>query len=403
MPLGWIDFSKSERNKVLSVLDLLSESGTLDELGIAPIRDGFANLFFPGTSTIQTRAKYFMIVPYALKDLEYSNESNPNRMLRTFDEIERKCGEMLLHGEDTDGVIGSRSLAQGKWVKRTPADIYWAGLRNYGIFTGGTLSLSEYIRAMCALKNQKATLAKLGNRNDNADADEGDDKDAGELFRMQFWKVPTYQDRWMEDLSIRLSKEEGAFLKEQMIASFPDSMLAYILRNDVTEIFACKTFQDMDSLIKSFPEQIQKDYALAYEFSSFLFILRVVYNMIVSDGDNKTAEALWEEFLSDLPELAEVDLESIFGRLGVYGNVFLCNFLRKSQILMKQSDLEGVKTEIKRRERELKQSRAKTMHPGEFDPDAWFGGGELDYRFGNAKVIIGDIFESEGTYVKSKQ
>ena len=35
MPLGWIDFSKSERNKVLSVLDLLSEAGTLDELGIA--------------------------------------------------------------------------------------------------------------------------------------------------------------------------------------------------------------------------------------------------------------------------------------------------------------------------------------------------------------------------------
>ena len=48
MPLGWIDFSKSERNKVLSVLDLLSEAGTLDELGIAPIRDGYANIFFSG-------------------------------------------------------------------------------------------------------------------------------------------------------------------------------------------------------------------------------------------------------------------------------------------------------------------------------------------------------------------
>ena len=46
MQLGWIDFSKTERNKILSVLDLLSEPGTLDELGIAPIRDGFANLFY---------------------------------------------------------------------------------------------------------------------------------------------------------------------------------------------------------------------------------------------------------------------------------------------------------------------------------------------------------------------
>ena len=403
MPLGWIDFSKSERNKVLSVLDLLSESGTLDELGIAPIRDGFANLFFPGTSTIQTRAKYFMIVPYALKDLEYSSETNPNRMLRTFDEVERKCGEMLIsNGEDTDGIIGSRSLAQNKWVKRTPADIYWAGLRNYGIFTGGTLSLSEYIRAMCALKNQKATITKLGNRNDNADTDEGDDKDAGELFRMQFWKIPTYKEGWMEDLSIKLSSEEGSFLRQQIISAYPDSMLAFILHHSITEIFACKTFQELESLIKIFPEQIQNDYSLAYAFSSFLLVLRVVYNIVVSAGQNEAANALWEKFQPDISELADVDLDAIFARLSVYRNVSLCAFLRKAQGLMKNADLDGLKTEIKRRERELKTSRAKTLHPGEFDRDAWFGGGELDYRFGNAKVIIGDIFESEGTYAESK-
>ena len=403
MPLGWIDFSKSERNKVLSVLDLLSESGTLDELGIAPIRDGFANLFFPGTSTIQTRAKYFMIVPYALKDLEYSSETNPNRMLRTFDEVERKCGEMLIsNGEDTDGIIGSRSLAQNKWVKRTPADIYWAGLRNYGIFTGGTLSLSEYIRAMCALKNQKATITKLGNRNDNADTDEGDDKDAGELFRMQFWKIPTYKEGWMEDLSIKLSSEEGSFLRQQIISAYPDSMLAFILHHSITEIFACKTFQELESLIKIFPEQIQNDYSLAYAFSSFLLVLRVVYNIVVSAGQNEAANALWVEMQPDLYERADVDLEAVFARLSVYRNVSLCAFLRKAQGLMKNADLGGLETEIKRRERELKTSRAKTLHPGEFDRDTWFGGGELDYRFGNAKVIISDIFESEGTYAESQ-
>jgi hypothetical protein len=70
--------------------------------------------------------------------------------------------------------------------------------------------------------------------------------------------------------------------------------------------------------------------------------------------------------------------------------------------LMKEADLEGMKTEIKRRERDLKGSRSKTLHPGEFDPNAWFGGGQLDYRFNNAKVIIKDIFESEGIYAKSE-
>lgn len=58
MQLGWIDFSKEDRQKALDVINLLSEQGAVDELGIGIIRDAFANYFFPGTSTIQTRAKY---------------------------------------------------------------------------------------------------------------------------------------------------------------------------------------------------------------------------------------------------------------------------------------------------------------------------------------------------------
>lgn len=402
MPLGWIDFSKKERNKVLSVLDLLSEAGTLDELGIAPIRDGYANIFFPGTSTIQTRAKYFLIVPYALKDMEFNNETNPNRILKDFDEVEKKCGKRFLaNNSNTDGIIGSRSLGQGKWVKRTPADIYWAGLRNYGIFTGGTLSLSEYIRAICALKNQKATLAKLGNRND-VEEDDGDDKDAGELFRMQFWHIPTYNPDWEETLNIKLSEDEGRFLKRQIIMSYPDSMMAYILKNNITEILEARNFASLESLIHLFPKEIQTDYIMAIKFSNFLYVLRTIYNIIVSDGENIDANSEWDTLKHSLDKLADLNLEELFKRLQLFGNVFLCNFLRKEKTLMMDCNLEEMKNEIRRRERELKQNRAKTMHPGEFDPNIWYGGRELDYRFNNAKVIMKDIFESEGLYAESK-
>ena len=348
MPLGWIDFSKNERNKVLSVLDLLSEAGTLDELGIAPVRDGFANLFFPGTSTIQTRAKYFLIVPYALKDLEYGKETNPNRMLRTFNEMERNCGEILVGGDDTDGIIGKRSLAQGKWVKRTPADIYWAGLRYFGIFTGGTISLTEYVHAICKLKSQKATLNNLGNRNDTAEEGIYDDKDAGDLFKMQFWKIPTYQEKWIDNLSVKLTEEEGTFLKQRMINAFPESMMAYILRNDMTEVFNCRSFQDLGSLINEFPDRIQHDYHLASEFSAFLFVLRTIYNMIVSEGKNEDANTIWENLKPDLKALAAVDLEGIFTRLGITRNAFLCNFLRKSQSRRQHRGRRSVRSDSRR-------------------------------------------------------
>ena len=68
MQLGWVDFSKEDREKVLDVMNLLQEQGAVDEIGIGLIRDAFANMFFPGTSTVQTVAKYFLIVPYILKE-----------------------------------------------------------------------------------------------------------------------------------------------------------------------------------------------------------------------------------------------------------------------------------------------------------------------------------------------
>ena len=397
MQLGWIDFSKTERNKILSVLDLLSESGTLDELGIAPIRDGFANLFFPGTSTIQTRAKYFFLVPYALKELELSNETNPNRFLRALNETEKMCGETLLEiNPNENGIIGKRSLQSGKWVKRTPADIYWAGLRKYGIFTGGNISLSEYARASCAIKNQKSNLTKLGNRNDSAEENETDDKNAGNIFKMQFWKMPLYQRVWRDEIQMSLTKEEGEFLREQIISTCPDSMLSYILENRMTEILDLENFSDLGAIINKFPKQMQDEYILALSFSDFLFVARTLYNIIISDGQNVQANDIFEELKETMAELAEVDIDLIFAKLYIY-KTDLKNFIKKLQDCMCNNDVEEMKKVIKAREIMLKgQSRAKTAHPGEFNPNDWIGGGELDYRFNNAKTIIRDIFESEG-------
>ena len=70
--LGWIDFSSEHRDKVTRVIGLLSAPGTVDELGIGIVRNAFSNKLFPGLSTIQTRAKYFIIIPRILRD--YVNE-----------------------------------------------------------------------------------------------------------------------------------------------------------------------------------------------------------------------------------------------------------------------------------------------------------------------------------------
>ena len=45
MQLGWIDFSKEDRQKALDVINLLVEQIAVDELGIGTVRDAFANYF----------------------------------------------------------------------------------------------------------------------------------------------------------------------------------------------------------------------------------------------------------------------------------------------------------------------------------------------------------------------
>lgn len=55
---------------MLDVINLFRQKDTRDELGLGVVRDVFADILFPGTSTTQTRARYFLFVPWIYHDLE---------------------------------------------------------------------------------------------------------------------------------------------------------------------------------------------------------------------------------------------------------------------------------------------------------------------------------------------
>ena len=62
--IAWIDFSEQDRRRMIEMVSLFKDRDTRDELGLGSIRNAFADLFFPGTSTLQTRARYFFFVPW---------------------------------------------------------------------------------------------------------------------------------------------------------------------------------------------------------------------------------------------------------------------------------------------------------------------------------------------------
>src|SRR5512141_2087324 len=73
---SWLAFSEAERQRAHDALGLLRDRDTRDELGIAGVRDAYSELLFPGTSTIQTRAGYFLFVPWIYRGLELSPRGN---------------------------------------------------------------------------------------------------------------------------------------------------------------------------------------------------------------------------------------------------------------------------------------------------------------------------------------
>ena len=395
MQLGWIDFSKEDRQKALDVINLLSEQGAVDELGIGIVRDAFANYFFQGTSTIQTRAKYFLIVPYILRDaIDGRYGKDVNRILRAIDAEEKECGIKLLEANPkAEGVIGTRVLPKG-WVARKPSDIYWNGIRTYGIFCDYGLSIPEYVSLAVKLNTQKSS-AKLGNRNDETEENEKDDSDAGDIMNVSFWNLPIYHDNWRDNLTIELTNEEAFYLDKQIQKGAKGTLLEYVLKNRID----MNKYEDFVSMAAELSEKVEEKLAymmkLACEFNNLVYMARVRFNVMLSEEENEVAVSEWDRLKPQVKRRANVDLSAVFNKLELH-NPGTYLFLSKLQKAFKALDIDAADELIKKRERQLKGiNRAKLNRTKEFDHSKWVGGGELDYRFSNARRIINDIYSGE--------
>lgn len=392
MPLGWIDFSKDERNKVLNVIHSLDEPVALDELGIGAVRDAFADYFFPGTSTVQTRAKYYLIVPYVFMEAGSGKYgSDVNGILRKIDNEERNCRDILIKTSN-DGVIGS--LVPKSWVLRTPSNIYWNGIKRMGIFKED-LSIKQYVHQSIIQRSQKQAKA-YGNRDKDAEENEKDDMDAGDITSIQFWCLgDTYKSDWREHLTIELLPEEAAFLKSQIITTQRNSLFAFILKNNIN-LEKYGSFGALSEDIRDIvDDELRYMMGLANDFNNLVSIITTRYNLIVFDGENERAVSNWKLYAKDLKRRSEVDLKAIFKRLAII-NPKLRSFLLRAQDAIREGNIDVLDDLIRCREIDLKDSnRAKTNRVGEFKGQNWIGIDKLDYRYTPTKRIIRDIMNAE--------
>lgn len=427
MQIGWVDFSAQERARTLTVLNSLSEPGSVDELGIGIVRDAFADLFFPGTSTLLTKARYFFLVPYLSRYIEEGHDSKPQdpKKLRTlYRDLERECASgMLKCSSDTEGIIGRVALSSGKWVTRGPGEIYWASLRNTGFMRRNApdsfFAQFSYL-AEARLNNQHIGYVK--------NPDEEDDGLSDDLLsRGSMWRIPkecydewkSHWIHWKNDASIKLTESEARYLRNQIVQLHPTSLYGLILSDDTLRKIALATLDGTvegvaqstgDSALHQFlrngglarlndicPETATAC-TLADGFSELVLGCRIAYNMQLK-GLEDAGAGEWDQYASRAAQVAQrVDVPTIGAALGLNnhaGFMRMGSFLERAREAMLAGDLDALKLEVAKREAAIKGVRKK-INPKSSVTYSWRGGHRLPYRFSNAMSIVREIQEAGG-------
>jgi len=137
--IGWLDASAAEQRRVQEIVRMFSQSETVDELGGRQAFVAIADELFPGTSVLQSRARYLIFIPWLCRRAA----ANPNPRAK-LDRLERTLIGKFLEDDTVDaadrltGLIGREA---GPKVKQLPSTAYWSGLTRWEILQRpGTIS-----------------------------------------------------------------------------------------------------------------------------------------------------------------------------------------------------------------------------------------------------------------------
>lgn len=378
MQLGWVDFSKEERNKIMQTLKLLDESTALDELGIGVIRDGYADILFPGISTLQTRAKYFVLTPYIFAKAEKEKFKRSSEVLQWINKKEDSLVGTLVKNSSADalGIVGLRSYKQGKTVKVKPSIMYWNGMKTFEIIKDENVSIGN----VCSI-----IFGKAVRRSAITIKDEGetfDDETAANENVVIFSPIrPDYSIE--NDTNIELTNKEAIYLFDKIIMAkrSKDSLLAFLIKNKLS----FPSFEEIDCRV--LPKDIMQDYILAQSFANFIIGAHYRYNVIYSNEEDAEQVEAYRSWAASF-HFDDFDLAEVLSRISSneHTNLFLKDFYNASKI----GNLDLADHLIIEREKHIKQDRAKLRKPREYKYKPVHNY-KLDYRYSTAQTIINDI------------
>lgn len=283
---SWLDYSEQDRQRALDVVDLFRETNTRDELGIGTVRDAFSDILFPGSSTIHTRAKYFLFVPWVYLELE-RKQTPSAQVADSARRLEIALVHALLEAEDTEGVIGS--VAKDS-LQRLPSSIYWQGLEVWGIrlFAGPQ---SQYHRSLDTYYRS---------RRQQVFTDDGDPIRGGTTAN---WHpgLPDVPPDFPVGATLELTRGEAEYLRERLLTRVGDSLLTYLV--DRAEPLEACAFPWMLPEAAALPSHLATELFHGQNFSELIHGAPLLYNLMLAEcAEQEERRVHYQQQLADWAE-----------------------------------------------------------------------------------------------------
>lgn len=404
---GWLDYDAAESERMREVLAAFDEKGTVDSLGLAVMRDAISDQLFPGISTIQTRARYFLFVPWICQILE--SKSLPrvdfNRDLRALEvalieSLRARC-------EADEGVIGYEAREK---LQRMPSSVYWNGIRTFGI------------RRLSASIPQYRSILIGGSTKSRAVLSDHDGASRTDARGMWDHGMPQPPDGFPRTaLRLRLTREESEYLAAKIATQVPGSMVAELARDLTINRTADHPW---DVPLVNPPSQLTDSLEHGRAFAELMQGAQALYNLLLAQRAER--ELGWNTARNQSESEKELEgwnrlINSRRRELRAWndGGSFWDSNLATSRAPLRTQRFvhdwinlalakhDSIKSNtdaarlITNRELQLKGNLARLTSNRALE--AWtgtrFGSGQFDFRWQNAKTILSDLEHHEGAPV----